>query len=161
MVPTPACSVLQCQLVLLGKIMCLCLRKLQLMQIKAGSRSAKSQKLCFWAAELENDAGSEISAFCCDVMDATLLTLFSVSTETSFFLCLRCRFCSYQYGRFMGRWLAKKKKKEKTFVSVFFLLMHEHFDFRVCTRDFSVMQFVFFSPPIFLMYKKFSLPFWI
>lgn len=25
-------------------------------------------------AELENDAGSEISAFCCDVMDATLLT---------------------------------------------------------------------------------------
>lgn len=49
----------------------------------------------------------------------------------------------------MGCWLAKKKK---TLVSVFFLLMHEHFDFRVCTREIFLFSFFFF--PIFFNVQK-------
>lgn len=46
------------------------------------------------------------------------------------------RVFGHQDGRFMGCCVAKKT--QKTLVSVFFLLMHEHFDFTVFTRDFSV-----------------------
>lgn len=55
-------------------------------------------------------------------------------------------------------WDVGLPKKKKTLVSVFFLLMHEHFDFRVCTRE--IFLFSFFSQ-FFLMYKRFSLPLWI
>ena len=50
----------------------------------------------------------------------------------------------------MGCWLAKKKnKKNKTLVSVFVLLMHQHFDFRVCTGE--IFLFSFFFPIFFFI----------
>lgn len=58
-------------------------------QMKAGSWSDKSYCRCVKinpATELRNDAVSEISAFCDDVMDATLLSGSLLALRTRFFM---------------------------------------------------------------------------